>query len=234
MSLVVNERLTIDAGSIGLAPIDLQRKIEHILLTHSHLDHLATLAIFLDNVYVPGPDCPHVHAIPMVQQAVCESIFNGAIWPDLMALSKSETPFLKWHDLAHQVPVQMADLHVTPVSVDHVVPTLGFIIDDGESAFAFVSDTCHTDAIWQVANETKNLKMAFVETSFPNRMAWLAEQSKHLTPDMMRSEIDKLKHDVPIVIVHTKPAFRDEIRDEIAALNHPALEMVHAEHDYVI
>ena len=63
ISAVINDTIAIDAGSIGLLwPVERQMQIQQIFLSHSHLDHVASLPLFLDNIYRRGPDCPSVYA----------------------------------------------------------------------------------------------------------------------------------------------------------------------------
>ena len=85
-SLVVNDAVAIDAGCIGFLPsIDEQRKIRHVFLSHTHLDHVCSLPIFLDNVYEYGPDCPVVHAGPRCCSSLQRDFFNDRVWPDFVA-----------------------------------------------------------------------------------------------------------------------------------------------------
>ena len=49
----------------------------------------------------------------------------------------------------------MGELWVTPVLVEHTVPTTGFVIHDGETGFVFSGDTGPTKRIWQIAREMR-------------------------------------------------------------------------------
>ncbi len=56
VSFLIDDTVAIDAGSLGLlADLDRQRGVRHVFLTHEHVDHIASLPIFLENVYDPGP-----------------------------------------------------------------------------------------------------------------------------------------------------------------------------------
>jgi hypothetical protein len=122
---------------------------------------------------------------------------------------------------------------VTPVPLDHVVPTFGFVVDDGASAFAVVSDTSPSDEVWRVINETSRFKGCFLEASFPDSMEWLAKESKHLTPRMFQGERRKLKTAVPVVAVHIKPAFYAEVVAELKSLGEPQVEIGEPGRDYI-
>lgn len=111
-------------------------------------------------------------------------------------------------------------LEVTPIAVNHLVPTVGFVISDGDSCFLYSGDTYQTDALWDVASRLPSLKAAFIETSFPNDMAELAAQTKHLTPLLLAEELRKLnRSEVPVYIYHMKPRFREKIVSELKQLD---------------
>lgn len=226
MSLVVDQDLVIDAGCIGfVSPLATQTQIKHVLLTHCHMDHIASLPIFLDNVFVPGGECPTVYASPHAIQVLKSHIFNGHIWPDLLAIADGQNEFVRLVEVEPGTPFKIGELSVLPIQVDHAVPTLGYLVDDGVSAVAFVADTSPTEEIWAAANANTRLKAVFVESSFPSRMDWLADKTKHLTPALLRSEVGKLDSSARIIAVHLKAAFRDEVEQELKSLGIPHLEV---------
>jgi phosphoribosyl 1,2-cyclic phosphodiesterase len=50
-SFLIDEDTLIDAGTgVGDLSLDEMRKIEHVFLTHSHLDHVAALPLMVDTV----------------------------------------------------------------------------------------------------------------------------------------------------------------------------------------
>ena len=233
-SYVINDHIAIDAGSIGFMSVAAQKQIKHVLISHSHLDHIGSLPIFIDNVYEPGPDCVIIYGRSSVVECLRENFFNDRVWPDVMRLSREESPFLKFVALENTKPIELAGITVTPVDLDHVVPTFGFIIDDGESAVAVVSDTGPTEHVWELANGNSRLKYVIMESAFPNRMGWLAEKAKHLTPELMRHEYRKLDREVPLLVVHIKPAFYEEVTTELKSLNLPLLEISLPNREYEI
>jgi cAMP phosphodiesterase len=224
-SYLVNDSISLDAGSVGfMTPLDVQRAVKHIFVSHTHIDHLASLPIFVDNTYVPGPDCVTIHGSQIVLDCLQQDIFNDRIWPDMIRLSGEETPFLRLSELKSEQPVKVGDVTITPVLLDHIVPAMGFIAQDDHSAIAIVSDTGPTERIWEVINATENIKAVFLEASFPNNMTWLAEKAMHLTPEMFKAEKAKLKHDVPVIAIHIKAAFDAAIRAELLDLKMPNMQ----------
>jgi ribonuclease BN (tRNA processing enzyme) len=152
-------------------------------------------------------------------------MFNDRAWPNFIALSTSGPPFLKLATLESGKSVALENLTITPVLVNHVVPTVGFLVEDQLSAIVISSDTGPTEAIWQAAGKSPRLKAAFIEVTFPSSMSWLAEVAKHLTPATFAQEVRKLKADVPIIAVHIKPRFYAEVVSELNALGMPNLQI---------
>lgn len=225
-SYLIGSDIAVDAGSIGLiSSVARQRDIKHVFLSHSHADHLASLPMFLDNVYEPGPDCPTIYGSPSVMDALQAHVFNDRVWPDLFRLSQEETPFLRFHPLSGGQTVTVGEVRVTPIALDHVVPTFGFVIEDPASAIGIVSDTSPTEEVWRVLRGRPHLKAVFLEAAFPERMASLAGKAAHLTPSLFRDEIKKLGRDVPVIAVHIKPAFHAETVLELKALGLDGLQI---------
>ena len=222
MTYIVDDVVAIDAGSLGLVwPLETQRRIEHVVLSHSHIDHVASLPMFVENVYQQGPDCPAIHGHPETLESLRRDLFNDRVWPDMVRLATEETPFMNLVPLDSEQPLRIGKLTITPVALNHIVPTFGFILDDGQSAVAIVSDTAPTERVWELVNGLPHLEAVFLEACFPDRMAWLAEKSAHLTTSLFAAECGKLARPVPVIVVHIKAAFRDEILRELAALALP-------------
>jgi cAMP phosphodiesterase len=227
LSYVCNDTVAIDAGSIGfMTPIEDQARIRNVFLTHSHLDHTASLPIFLDNVYAPGPECPNIYAHAETLNALKATLFNEPLWSDLVRLSREESPFLRMQPVADGQATIVDRLTILPVELNHVVPTLGYVISDDQSAIAVISDTGPSEHVWEVLNAVPRLKAVFLEVSFPNSMARVAARSMHLTPRTFDQELAKLRRPVPVIAVHVKPALREQVVREVVDLNRADVEIV--------
>ena len=234
-TIIVNETVAVDAGSLGfLADIDLQRRIEHVLLSHSHLDHLASLPMFLENVYTPDDRCVTVHASDHVRETLRSHVFNDALWPDFIRLSREIDPFLALQPLEARKTVDLGDLRVTPIPVDHIVPTFGFILDDGAASVVIATDTAPTREIWEVAATRKNLRAVFLGCAFPAACSALANAAKHLTPPLFAAETAKVAGDVPFYVVHVKGFCHRQVLAEIQALGIPRIKTIESGREYAI
>lgn len=224
ISYLINGRIAIDAGCIGLLPLAAQRQIDHVILSHPHMDHLASLPIFVDNTYQPGPRCATIWGSDFTLQCLKSDLFNDRLWPDMIAMS-GDNPFLHVNRLADGEPIQLDDLTITPIALDHAVPTFGFTIADTDATVAIVSDTCPTQRVWETLNAAENLRAVFLEASFPNSLGWLAERSMHLTPALFHRESSKLDRAVTWIAVHIKPAFYQVVVEELQQLKLPGLQI---------
>lgn len=233
ISYVINDAVAIDAGCLGFAwPLELQRSVRHVFLSHSHVDHIGSIPLYIENVYEPGPDCPKIFGSEHVLECLKNDIFNDRVWPDFIQLGEVETPFLTLHSIDDGESIQVGDLTITAVSVDHIVPAFGFIVEDEDSAVVFGCDSGPTERIWELANRNPKLKAVYLEASFPNDMEWLARSAKHLTPEMFLAEYRKLSSDVTVVAIHIKAPFRDQVIAELEALGLPNLEIGTPEKPY--
>ena len=216
-SYVIDDVVAVDAGGLGFqGALADQARIHNIFLTHSHIDHIASLPIFLENVYGAHPEGVVVHGNAAVLDCLQRDVFNDRLMPDFIRISRERTPaFLRLSLLEEGKPVTADGLRFTPVAVDHAVPTFAFVIEEARTAVAVVTDTAPTEAIWRRCRETPNLKAVFLEASFPNSAAPLAALSRHLTSDQFIHEAQKVGPDVQIIAVHLKPRTHDQVTAEV-------------------
>jgi ribonuclease BN (tRNA processing enzyme) len=218
-TFVVNDRLALDAGAVGLyGRVDEQSKITDVVITHSHIDHVAGLPLLIDNVYDPSPGCVRVHATPPTLASLQADVFNGRLYPDMVAMSRRLPPFLELCELPLRRAVKIAGFNVTAIPVDHVVPTVALVVDDGAVAIGFVTDTAPTDEIWAAIRRNPRIRGVFLECSFPRSELQIARLAKHLNTDLFAAELTKVPARVPVYVIHIKPRFADVILRELIDL----------------
>lgn len=215
----LSDCLLIDAGSIcGGLDFDAQRKIRDIFVSHSHLDHIRDLGFLADNM-LGETNRINLYALPEVNRHLKEHFFNNAIWPDFTRIPSPQNPFYVLHDIEAETKYEFGNITVFPVRVDHVVPSIGFIIEDQNSAIVISGDTGPTERIWKICRTYKNIKEFFVELAFPIALQSIADASKHFTPATLKKELAKFERkNTPIALYHLKPKHAEQIRKEIAAL----------------
>ena len=225
-SYLVNDSIAIDAGTLGFyGSVQQQEKVRHVLITHTHIDHIATLPIFIENAYTAGPECVTVHGSQTVLDCLQNDVFNNRLWPDFIELSKHMPPFLKLSVFEPGETREIDGLRVEAIAIDHVVPTSAFLLTDSGGSVLLVTDTGPTEAVWLRANQLTDLRAVFLEVTFPNSMAYLAGVSRHLTPDSFAGELLKLKHKVPVYAIHLKGRMRQRVVDEIVELDNPLVKV---------
>ena len=226
-TFLIDDTIAIDAGSLGFVgtPAE-QRRIQHVFLSHSHIDHVASLPIFVENAYEGNTDPVTIHGSADVLDSLRRDLFNNRLWPDFIALSVNNPhPFLKVARFDAGQTIEVEGLQVTAVAVDHVVPTSAFLVRDSKSSIAYVTDTGPTEEVWRHINSLPDLKAVFLEATFPNNMAWLAAISKHLTPAQFAVEAAKLTRPARLLAIHLKARFQAQVAAELKALNLPHFEL---------
>lgn len=219
-SFLINGVVALDAGALafGLSRRQ-QRRIKHIFLSHTHLDHLASLPMFLDTVYDGSGDCVTIHGTAPTLQALRADVFNNRLWPDFVAISERVPPYLKLQELTPRKPVEAAGLRITPIPVNHVVDCQGFAVEDEDSAVIFSSDTGPTEEIWRFAHTLARLRAVYLEVTFPNAMAWLADLARHLTPALAEQECAKIPARARVLAVHLHARHRAKVEKELAGVS---------------
>jgi cAMP phosphodiesterase len=222
---LIDECVAVDAGSIALALDTQQReKVRDIIVTHPHMDHIASLPIFVDDLFPSLKQPIRIYATSEVVSLLERDIFNWNVYPRFSELKNEFGPVMEYIEIPIGEEFSVAHLKVIAVPVNHIVPTIGLVISDGKSRVAFSSDTAETDEFWEVINKSPGLEAILIEASFPDSMAQLAEVSRHFTPASLKRELAKLSHNgLEILAVHIKPAYREKIIDELKALNVPGL-----------
>jgi ribonuclease BN (tRNA processing enzyme) len=232
-SYLINGTVAIDAGCLGSYGTPQQQEaIRHVFLTHSHADHTASLPIFVENAWTPAENCPRIYGSPETLDSVQKHIFNNVMWPDFVALSGQMPPFLRLCPLQVEVPVEADGLQITPVLVNHLVPTFGYVVSDGTSAVIFGGDSGPTKRLWEIAHQTPGLRAVFLEACFPNSLTSLAEVSLHMTPEMFGREVAKMPAGVKVIAIHIKVRYQQEVIRELHALQLSTLEIGECEKDY--
>jgi ribonuclease BN (tRNA processing enzyme) len=222
-SFLIDDEVVVDAGAITRAlTIDEQRKIRHVLVSHTHMDHTATLPFLIENIFGTHPEPVSIYCAKRVMGAVRRHLFNNDTWPDFTRIPDHLEPSVRFQEIVAEEAFTITgltggDLEITAVPVNHIVPTTAFVIRQGRSTVIFTSDTGPTERIWQIANSTPNLKALITECSFPNRLQAVADISLHLTPATLAGELAKLKREVPVLVYHFKPPYIEELRTELAS-----------------
>jgi len=216
-SMLLDHDVLIDSGT-GVGDLSLTELsvIDHIFVTHSHLDHVACIPFLVDTVN-PMRDRPlTIHATEATIEILRQHLFNWKIWPDFTQIPDERQPYMRYRTIEVGRTVEIGGRKITALPANHTVPAVGFRLDSGSASLVFSGDTTVNDALWDEVNGMDNLRYLIIETAFSNAEKDLAILSKHLCPSMLADELRKLKHKPEIYITHLKPGEIELTMQEIS------------------
>jgi ribonuclease BN (tRNA processing enzyme) len=216
-AFLVDTDILIDAGTgVGELPVASLARVNHVFVTHSHLDHVASLAWLVDTVGSLRGVPLVVHALPETIRVLKDHIFNWEIWPDFTRIPNAQVPYLRFEPLEAGMTKELQGRKITAIPANHVIPTVGYCIEGAGGRLVFSGDTTINDALWDFVNSKEDVRYLIVETAFSNRDRAIAQASKHLCPSMLAGELSKLRRAPDIYVTHLKPSDADLIMEEIA------------------
>ena len=226
-TMLIDDDILLDAGT-GVGDLTLEQlvKIDHVFVTHSHLDHVTSIPFLVDTVCWMRTQPIVIHSTRDTIRILKEHLFNWKIWPDFSQIPNGDNPFMIYEEVTVGETVKIGKREFTAVPANHVVPAVGYLIDSGNRSLLFSGDTSTNDALWEVANRTENLRYLIIETAFANKEREIAIASKHLCPSMLAEELAKLTRQVEVYITHLKPGEVALTMSEIekdAAFWHPMM-----------
>ncbi|MGC9043613.1 MAG: MBL fold metallo-hydrolase [Myxococcota bacterium] len=217
-SLLLNRNVLLDAGAVvTLLKIDEILQIDDVILTHPHIDHVKDLSMISDLIIKRRKRPLNIWGTRHTISVLKRHLFNDLLWPDFTRIPSRSNPTIRYKIFEAKKRTRVGNLNVFPIPVNHTVETMGFIISEGNSSFAISGDTGPTNNLWEYTDKEKHLKCIFVELSFPESQRKIANDSRHLTPLMLKSELSKLHNhkNIPVFLYHMKPLYYDTLRREI-------------------
>jgi ribonuclease BN (tRNA processing enzyme) len=222
-AFLLDDDVLIDAGTgVGDMPLDAMTRVDHILISHSHLDHVLAIGLLADSVLrqrrARGSAPIQVHALPETLAALRSHVFNGAIWPDFTRLPSAEQPVLQMQPFAVGDVLHLNGKRIEVLSATHTVPAVGFAVDGGDAGWwVYTGDTGPNPLLWQRLARMKVAHLV-IETAFGDDERQLAHISQHLCPAVLGSELAQLPGPVEVHITHIKPGEMDAVMAEIGLL----------------
>jgi ribonuclease BN (tRNA processing enzyme) len=220
--------LALDAGALtGSLSLEQLCRVDDILITHSHFDHVKDLPLLADLVVGRRERPITIHASEACARTLRHNMFNNSLWPDFTRIPTAKAPVLQIKAFKAGSTFKIGKYQVKSVLVSHPVESCGFVVTDrGGVSVAISGDTGPTEKLWKLLNRVRNLKAVLLETSFPNRMQELANISGHLTPQTLRAELEKFdRNGAAVLLYHLKPAFVPQLKKELQGMPVEVLEL---------
>jgi 3',5'-cyclic-nucleotide phosphodiesterase len=221
-AFLLDGRVCLDAGAITkMLTLKEQQRIETVVVSHAHLDHVRDLAMLADTRTQQGGPPLTIASTAGTIAVLKRHFFNDRLWPDFTKIPSPKNPTVVFQALKPELESQLSGYRVRPVLVDHAVEAAAFVVSDGTSALAYSGDTGPTKRLWEVLQEQPNLRALIMEVAFPNEQATLARNSCHHTPASLNEELKKLgaaRRDLPVLLFHIKPVFQRQVETQLARL----------------
>ena len=216
-SLLLDETVLIDCGT-GLGDLSFEEmsKLQHVFITHSHLDHIALLPMLLDTAYDRLVNKPlTLHCKQETYDVLAKHIFNWEVWPNFFELPTAETPVIIYESMQSGDCIEFGDKIVKMVDANHVVPAAAYIINNGTGSIAFSGDTFTNDTFWHALNEEPRMDMVIVECGFTNEEENIGRDAKHYYPNALAEDLKKLNHRPDLYITHLQPGREEKIMQQL-------------------
>jgi 3',5'-cyclic-nucleotide phosphodiesterase len=227
-SFLLDAKVAIDAGAVtSMLTLEEQQRIETVLVSHAHLDHVRDLATLADNRCQQGGPTLVVAGIRETIEALRRHFFNDLIWPDFAKIPAGRGMTLEFRELVPEEPALLSGMRVTPVMVHHTIDAAGFLIETSTGAIAYSGDTGPTTRFWEHLNAQPDLRALLMEVSFPDEHHRLARLSGHHTPQTLEAELRKLRdhRSLPILLYHIKPVFEARVEKELTQIRDRNLDI---------
>ncbi|WP_334188849.1 3',5'-cyclic-nucleotide phosphodiesterase [Noviherbaspirillum sp.] len=216
--LWLDNDILLDAGT-GITNLDIERLvgIDHIFITHAHLDHVAGLALLVDAVRGKRVGPVTVHASEDVISGLRKHLFNWVLWPDFSTIPSADDPVLQWAPFKPGATIEIKGRHITSYPVNHTRGSVAYHAHNGTAGVLFSGDMSSTPALWNALAGDSRLRKVIVDCSFPNAECELADKSMHFCPQSLIADIHAMSHSIEFLIYHLKPGQENQIMEELQA-----------------
>ncbi len=216
--LWVDHDILLDAGT-GLSSLALEQLtgINHVFITHGHLDHVAGLALLVDAIQGKRTGPVTVYATQPVIDALKQHLFNWVLWPDFTTIPNATNPTMRWQPIAPGVTIELEGRSITPFPVNHTTGSSAYWVRGRDQGFVFTGDMSATPQLWEILRHEPKLHQVIVDCSFTNADRELADKSMHFCPRTLIDEVASMPASVEFLIYHLKPGQEDLIMHELDA-----------------
>lgn len=207
VSIQVDDDVLIDAGT-GVNDLTLEQmaSIQHVFLTHAHLDHIACLPMLADAALDRRNGPLTVHALPETLAVLRDCLFNNRVWPDYTVRPSAGAPWVVLEEIALGRPIVLSGRTITPLPARHSVPCAGYAVEGPHGGFAYSGDTAFCEEFWGEVNRMQSLRNIFLECTFRDDVApEQASEWGHMVPRLWGKVFLAYQGKAEIRVIHMEP-----------------------------
>lgn len=205
-AFLVDDDVLVDAGTgVGDLSLEALARIDHVFVSHSHLDHVTSIPFLVDTVCWMRTAPIVVYGIRETLDILRAHLFNWKLWPDFTQIPDATRPFMVYREVRVGEPVEIRGRRFTPVPANHTVPAVGYSLEGGRGTLIYTGDTAAHEGLWKAVNEARDLRYLIIETAFSNKERDIAAASRHLCPEGLAEELEKMRARPEVYITHLKP-----------------------------
>ncbi len=215
--LMVTPHLLIDAGSgLERLPLNEQKKIHTVVLTHSHLDHHSHLAFLANNLVQNFSQPITVIGIQETIEALKSHIYNNLIWPDFSVIPEPERAVMRFKTQEVGKEFEIDGVRMVLIAVNHSVPAVGIWAErkTDQYRFAFTGDCFTNDNFWEQLNALPTVEDLIADCQYRDDQYELAAIAKHYHPKALAEDLKKLRYKPRLILSHIPDHDRAKILEQ--------------------
>lgn len=214
--VLIDGIITVDAGTlVSTLTFKEQRKINTLLLSHPHYDHMRDIPAFGMSKSMMRSSFTVYGAEP-VREALFTYLVNDKLYIDFTKKPEKK-PIMTFRLIEPGKKETVAGYEVLPVNMKHSVPCTGFQITSPSGKKVFVT----SDTGPELAEAWKQISpdILITEVTVPNKADEFAHKAGHLTPKLLQKELESFKsiHNyLPrVVLMHLSPFLEEKIKEQL-------------------
>ncbi|MFH1003498.1 MAG: MBL fold metallo-hydrolase [Chloroflexota bacterium] len=217
--VLVDEVLALDAGGLTASlSLAAQARLEAVLITHHHYDHLRDVPALAMNFFLDEATVD-LYGTAAVRETLATNLLNDDLYPAFLEMPAGR-PTINFTTIEPYRPFPVAGYDILAVPVPHTDAAVGYQVTspDGKAVFYTADTGPGLAGCWEHVSP----RLLVIEVTASNRFETFGREAGHMTPGLLQGELvtfREMKGYLPrVVTVHMNPRLEDEITAELAAV----------------